>query len=236
MVKKCLVCGKEFHICQSIASKRFTCSRGCAAERLRGFKHTGRKSVIGSNKIYAGHDLTGLRFGKLTVIGTGEQRDHRSNRLWLAKCDCGNTVVVAATTLVNKHKTHCGCVRYVSNLSRAWRGNGDVSGGYWSSLRNSASKRHIAFEISVEYGYNLFLSQNRKCALSGLPLSFGDPSLPRSERKKDQTASLDRIDSTLGYVEGNVQWVHKRVNAMKMDMDEKDFIEMCRLIVESSHG
>jgi hypothetical protein len=48
------------------------------------------------------------------------------------------------------------------------------------------------------------------------------------------TASLDRIDSTLGYVTGNVQWVHKSVNHMKSDTPEEEFVEWCRRIVAHS--
>ena len=40
--------------------------------------------------------------------------------------------------------------------------------------------------------------------------------------KNEQTASLDRIDSTKGYVPGNIQWVHKDINRIKnkFSMDE----------------
>jgi hypothetical protein len=47
----------------------------------------------------------------------------------------------------------------------------------------------------------------------------------------DNTASLDRIDSSLGYVRGNVQWLHKDVNWMKNTLDQDRFIELCKAIV-----
>ena len=50
----------------------------------------------------------------------------------------------------------------------------------------------------------------------------------------DTTASVDRIDSSGGYVESNVQWVHKDVNKMKMDIPQNQFIEYCKII--SSHN
>ena len=46
------------------------------------------------------------------------------------------------------------------------------------------------------------------------------------------TASLDRIDSNKGYVEGNVQWVHVDVNYMKLDYDQDYYINICRLIAK----
>lgn len=56
------------------------------------------------------------------------------------------------------------------------------------------------------------------------------------EIKKGQsniTASLDRIDSSKGYVEGNVQWVHKDVNYIKQDLEESYFKKLCKLITEN---
>jgi len=41
------------------------------------------------------------------------------------------------------------------------------------------------------------------------------------------TASLDRIDSSKGYIEGNVQWVHKMVNMSKQQYTQEEFINMC---------
>jgi len=45
------------------------------------------------------------------------------------------------------------------------------------------------------------------------------------------TASLDRIDSNHGYINKNVQWIHKSINKMKMDMKEARFIELCTAII-----
>lgn len=45
---------------------------------------------------------------------------------------------------------------------------------------------------------------------------------------------LDRIDSSKGYIEGNVQWVHKDVNMMKQNYSQKYFIEMCKKIYETN--
>ena len=56
-------------------------------------------------------DLTGMRFGKLTVIkDTGKSSG--KGKLWLCKCDCGNTKEVSDSALrFNMTKT-CGCTKY----------------------------------------------------------------------------------------------------------------------------
>lgn len=46
------------------------------------------------------------------------------------------------------------------------------------------------------------------------------------------TASLDRIDNKLGYTKDNIQWVYRSVNFMKNELDQNEFIEICKQIAE----
>ncbi len=58
-------------------------------------------------------DLTGKRFGKLVVIGKGDDyvtKDGFHRRRWKCKCDCGNEISVIENNL--KNKKGCGCTRY----------------------------------------------------------------------------------------------------------------------------
>ena len=99
-----------------------------------------------------------------------------------------------------------------------------ISGKYWNRIVYIAGKRNLPITISVEYAWSLF---NGKCALSGRPIRF------RELRQQFQTASLDRIDSTKGYIEGNVQWIHKDFQNFKMNRSEKEFVGMCKEIVNN---
>lgn len=53
-------------------------------------------------------DLTGMRFGRLTVIERAVSTK-KSNASWLCKCDCGNTRVVHGHSLRSGHTVSCGC-------------------------------------------------------------------------------------------------------------------------------
>lgn len=53
-------------------------------------------------------DLGGKRFGKLTVVKSTNKKDG-SNYIWECKCDCGNTLFVRGTSLVDGNTTSCGC-------------------------------------------------------------------------------------------------------------------------------
>lgn len=52
-------------------------------------------------------DLTGKRFGRLTVIKRGENVVNRPG--WICKCDCGKTILVAGGHLRDGHTQSCGC-------------------------------------------------------------------------------------------------------------------------------
>ena len=53
-------------------------------------------------------DLTGQRYGKLTVVGPAENIGERT--AWRCVCDCGREVVVKSNRLRSGHTKSCGCL------------------------------------------------------------------------------------------------------------------------------
>ena len=61
-------------------------------------------------------DLTGQKFGKLTVLAPAENIKDRT--AWLCRCDCGKETVVKTCRLRNGRAVSCGCAeRGVSGLN-----------------------------------------------------------------------------------------------------------------------
>ena len=58
--------------------------------------------------MYNFKDLTGKRFGRLTVVQRVENTPHGCAR-WLCKCDCGNVKVIRTSNL-NGNTKSCGCL------------------------------------------------------------------------------------------------------------------------------
>jgi len=117
----------------------------------------------------------------------------------------------------------------------AFRGFGEISKSLWNRIIRNCIRGHnrdriIEFTITMEYAWNLFLNQNRKCALTKLPLEL----FHIEYGKTIGNASLDRIDSSKGYIEGNVQWIHKDVNMMKYNFNQDYFIKLCKLIASEN--
>lgn len=61
-----------------------------------------------------GKDLTGKKFGKLTVISLLDERKNKE-RIWHCKCDCGNFVDVSAHRLISGNTLSCGCLKSKNN-------------------------------------------------------------------------------------------------------------------------
>lgn len=175
--------------------------------------------------MYNFKDITGQKFAKLTTISRAE--NNGKNTMWLCKCDCGNLVIVRSTHLTKSRTKSCGCLnKQINKNSKTWKGYEDISGDYYSNIKKGAKNRKIEFNITIQYLWELFINQDKKCALSGVELSF----MPSMHRRKEGTSSLDRIDSSKGYIKGNIQWVHKNINKLKTDFPQDYFIEMCNLV------
>lgn len=59
-------------------------------------------------------DLTGMKFGRLTVIGRAanfERSDGGIRIKWLCKCECGNECEALGENLVRGATQSCGCLR-----------------------------------------------------------------------------------------------------------------------------
>ena len=114
----------------------------------------------------------------------------------------------------------------------AWKGCGDISGALFRQIKNSADHRRIEFNITIDFINELYKTQNVKCALSGLEITLSKSD--EHQKTGNYTASLDRINPDIGYVESNIQWIHKWVNRMKSNLQEDEFIYLCKKIVDNN--
>ena len=183
----------------------------------------------GKNKI----NLIGERFGKLLVI-EGAGSNNRGLAKWKCKCDCGNFYITTGYYLTQGRKKSCGCqnCRLYGKENPKWNGYEDINGSFWHRIKNGAKIRNLEFNISKKFIWELFLKQDKKCALTGIELKMCNSDKKQRSDLKEQTASLDRIDSSKGYIENNIQWVHKDINRIKSNMDNNSFIELCKKVAK----
>lgn len=174
-------------------------------------------------KKYPVKDLKNKQFGRLTVIEyDGQDRHHKAK--WKCICKCGKIRSVNAASLLRNLTTSCGC-----RNTEVKRHNGykDISAQFFRRIKSEAKQRNINFELTMADIWYQYEKQNYKCFYSGLNLKFDTNCC---NRPADQTGSIDRIDSSIGYTKNNIVICHKVINRMKYFLTIKEFIAFCNLI------
>jgi dUTP pyrophosphatase len=170
------------------------------------------------------HELTNKKYGKVLVLKKHGKNSH-GDILWLCKCQCGKETIRTASHLLGTPNVSCGCGNKIGKELYNWTGYEDISGSYLKRIKSNAKSKNRECTVSPEYLWNLYLKQNKKCAISGVDIRFASGS--------KQTASLDRIDNTKGYIEGNVQWVHKYINRIRSDFSVEYFKSICQTVINN---
>ena len=98
----------------------------------------------------------------------------------------------------------------------------DILYSWFDVKKRSARDRGYSWDLTIEDVWAMYVEQDKKCALSGLDIGWS--------KGMTATASIDRIDSSEGYLLENVQLLHKDVNFMKQHFDQDYFIEVCSKI------
>lgn len=60
------------------------------------------------------HDLTGQKFGRLTVVGIDESKQTRKT-YWICECECGNVISARSDDLQGGGTRSCGCYKRESD-------------------------------------------------------------------------------------------------------------------------
>lgn len=191
-------------------------------------------AVVAANKQKPKHWTvveTGMRFGHWTIVDKEDFKvlDRSKERSYRVRCDCGEEKYVRITFLTGGRSTCCEHCRVSKGSKKIGRLNLSVI----RRAREGAIARNLEWNVSNEYLAELLEKQNMKCALSGIDLCVSNYSLGSKRGREESTISLDRIDSSKGYIEGNVQWVHKSINIMKSTLTQEEFIMFCKLVADN---
>lgn len=187
-------------------------------------------------------DFSEKLIGDLKIISFSHSERKGKTRwvtYWKALCICGKEVKISSRSLKENDAPSCGC-RFINILKNTtgdrnpkWKGKGPIPGKMFSSLKKGAETRGLEFDITLDDMLKQLVFQNYKCALTGDVLHFQKTS--SSKGVKEANASLDRVDSSKGYVKGNIQWVLKSINRMKFDLPQELLIELCEKVTKNAN-
>ena len=115
--------------------------------------------------------------------------------------------------------------RKTENSSRGWHKGIRIS--WFNKFKTSAKLRALDWEITLDDIADLYEEQEGQCALTGWDIVF-----PECGHAQLTTVSIDRIDSSFGYLKENIQLVDKRVNMMKQSYSQEEFILVCMAVAD----
>jgi len=93
----------------------------------------------------------------------------------------------------------------------------------------SARQRGIEFTLTLNHVLDIYRSQNGLCAISGRRMKLRRGS--GDGRRSPDSLSIDRIDSSVGYIDGNIRLVVWAVNMALADRGDVELKSLCLDIV-----
>lgn len=210
---KCNNCGAEYDLALSEIKNRP--KQSC--KRCRGITH----------KIYPDPKV-GEIYANWKVIDGVEKR----KGFWYFNCECQichHTQYIRKDQLIIGRRSCDGCnykAKTLKSEHKILKENIRRNQPFltvFNHICNEAAKRSILVTITPQYLKEIYEKQNHRCAITG-------DYLPDIRK-----ASVDRIDSSKPYEEGNIQITTKQANLSKHIMTMQELYEFCRKVVNHAN-
>lgn len=150
-------------------------------------------------------NLSGQRFGRLSVIEATKNKRGRS--AWLCLCDCGNSSIVKCNDLISGNTRSCGCygleVKSTANTTHGMTDSPEHQS--WRAMKDRC--QHTTHKSYKDYGgKGIVVCREWEESFDAFYKHIGPRPSPLH--------TLDRKDSRGNYEPGNVRWATRREQVM----------------------
>lgn len=137
-----------------------------------------------------------MKYGRLTIIKEFSQlKGKYRRRCYLCRCDCGKEIICDKYKVKTGHTKSCGC--YKLEKQRLPEGQSALNNLYYQYQTKMAKNRGWVFEITKK-DFSVMIKKN--CHYCGVK--------PKQEKNSKNGTLLyngiDRLNTYIGYVKGNV--------------------------------
>ena len=153
-------------------------------------------------------NLVEQKFNKLLVISRAENTK-QGRAQWNCKCDCGNSLIVRGSYLLNGHTQSCGCLRKEksSELNTVHGKTNTKIHAVWKSMKQRCFDENIK-NYEIYGGRGITVCDEWKHDFQ----SFYDY-VSQLPHYGEEGYSIDRINNNGNYEPGNVKWSTRKEQA-----------------------
>ncbi len=98
----------------------------------------------------------------------------------------------------------------------------------WHGLKDRYKKLGFSVDFKSDYLKELWVEQKGLCNISKIPMTY-----IMNKGRTYTNISVDRINSNIGYIKGNIQLVCMAVNQMKSDLKIDELVYICKEIINN---